>query len=122
MGGGRAGSEAGSRPLPASSPLTAPLPPCPHPVCSPAVPTIPPGNVHAEATNSTAIRFTWTAPSPQFINGINQGYKVGEACPQPKKKPGDSPGEAPGWGGGARRERGQKRAPHSVSEIIGPSQ
>jgi protein sidekick len=32
--------------------------------------------VHAEATNSTTIRFTWNAPSPQFINGINQGYKV----------------------------------------------
>ncbi|XP_023585201.1 protein sidekick-2 [Trichechus manatus latirostris] len=40
------------------------------------VPTVPPGNVHAEATNSTAIRFTWNAPSPQFINGINQGYKL----------------------------------------------
>uniref|UniRef100_A0A4X1SKP2 Protein sidekick-2 n=1 Tax=Sus scrofa TaxID=9823 RepID=A0A4X1SKP2_PIG len=36
----------------------------------------PPGNVHAEATNSTTIRFTWNAPSPQFINGINQGYKL----------------------------------------------
>ncbi|OBS71170.1 hypothetical protein A6R68_00294 [Neotoma lepida] len=43
---------------------------------SPVVPTVPPGNVHAEATNSTTIRFTWNAPSPQFINGINQGYKV----------------------------------------------
>ncbi|XP_055994092.1 protein sidekick-2 [Sorex fumeus] len=40
------------------------------------VPTVPPGNVHTEATNSTAIRFTWSAPSPQFINGINQGYKL----------------------------------------------
>ncbi|KAM8943789.1 protein sidekick-2-like [Lycaon pictus] len=40
------------------------------------VPTVPPGNVHAEATNSTTIRFTWNAPSPQFINGINQGYKI----------------------------------------------
>ncbi|XP_036408661.1 protein sidekick-2-like [Megalops cyprinoides] len=40
------------------------------------VPTIPPGNVHAEAVNATAIRFTWSAPSPQFINGINQGYKL----------------------------------------------
>ncbi|XP_064179466.1 protein sidekick-2 [Anguilla rostrata] len=40
------------------------------------VPTIPPGNVQAEAVNSTTIRFTWTAPSPQFINGINQGYKL----------------------------------------------
>ncbi|XP_028935753.1 protein sidekick-2 isoform X1 [Ornithorhynchus anatinus] len=40
------------------------------------VPTVPPGNVQAEATNSTTIRFTWVAPSPQFINGINQGYKL----------------------------------------------
>ncbi len=40
------------------------------------VPTIAPGNVQAEAVNSTTIRFTWTAPNPQFINGINQGYKV----------------------------------------------
>lgn len=40
------------------------------------VPTVSPGNVHAEATNSTTIRFTWNAPSPQFINGINQGYKL----------------------------------------------
>ncbi|XP_030196012.1 protein sidekick-2 isoform X4 [Gadus morhua] len=40
------------------------------------VPTIAPGNVQAEAGNSTTIRFTWTAPNPQFINGINQGYKL----------------------------------------------
>ncbi|XP_067164408.1 protein sidekick-2 isoform X1 [Apteryx mantelli] len=39
------------------------------------VPTVPPGNVQTEATNSTTIRFTWNPPSPQFINGINQGYK-----------------------------------------------
>ncbi|XP_006872370.1 PREDICTED: protein sidekick-2 [Chrysochloris asiatica] len=45
------------------------------------VPTVPPSNVQAEATNSTAIRFTWNAPSPQFINGINQGYKVPGAFP-----------------------------------------
>lgn len=32
--------------------------------------------MQVEAVNSTAIRFTWTAPNPQFINGINQGYKV----------------------------------------------
>uniref|UniRef100_A0A8C2JCE6 Sidekick cell adhesion molecule 2b n=1 Tax=Cyprinus carpio TaxID=7962 RepID=A0A8C2JCE6_CYPCA len=42
------------------------------------VPTIAPGNVKAEPVNSTTIRFTWTAPNPQFINGINQGYKVNE--------------------------------------------
>ncbi|XP_048846455.1 protein sidekick-2-like [Brienomyrus brachyistius] len=40
------------------------------------VPTVPPGSVQAEAANSTAIRLTWSAPSPQFINGINQGYKL----------------------------------------------
>ncbi|XP_041941993.1 protein sidekick-2 isoform X3 [Alosa sapidissima] len=40
------------------------------------VPTVPPGNVQAEAVNSTTVRFTWNAPSPQFINGINQGYKL----------------------------------------------
>uniref|UniRef100_A0A673JRG7 Protein sidekick-2-like n=1 Tax=Sinocyclocheilus rhinocerous TaxID=307959 RepID=A0A673JRG7_9TELE len=40
------------------------------------VPTVPPGNVQADAVNSTTVRFTWSAPSPQFINGINQGYKV----------------------------------------------
>ncbi|XP_026510348.1 protein sidekick-2 [Terrapene carolina triunguis] len=40
------------------------------------VPTVPPGNVQAEATNATTIRFTWNPPSPQFINGINQGYKL----------------------------------------------
>ncbi|XP_059587984.1 protein sidekick-2 isoform X1 [Alligator mississippiensis] len=40
------------------------------------VPTVPPGNVQAEATNSTTIRFSWNPPSPQFINGINQGYKL----------------------------------------------
>lgn len=40
------------------------------------VPTIAPGNVQAEAVNSTTLRFTWLAPNPQFINGINQGYRV----------------------------------------------
>lgn len=79
-------------------------------LCSPPVPTVPPGNVHAEATNSTTIRFTWNAPSPQFINGINQGYKVRGASPCPKRKPGESRKEAAGWRGreeaweGGRRE------------------
>lgn len=45
------------------------------------VPTVPPGNVQAEAVNSTTVRFTWSAPSPQFINGINQGYKVNAHLP-----------------------------------------
>lgn len=26
--------------------------------------------------NSTTIRFLWSPPPQQFINGINQGYKV----------------------------------------------
>lgn len=60
---------------------------------------MPPGNVHAEATNSTAIRFTWNAPSPQFINGINQGYKVGEVSSLPGRETGEM---APGVGGGDR--------------------
>ncbi|XP_046708916.1 protein sidekick-2-like isoform X2 [Silurus meridionalis] len=40
------------------------------------VPTVAPGDVQVEAVNSTTLRFTWTAPNPQFINGINQGYKL----------------------------------------------
>lgn len=40
------------------------------------VPTAPPQNVRTEAVNSTAIRFLWTPPPQQFVNGINQGYKV----------------------------------------------
>ncbi|XP_070294548.1 protein sidekick-2-like [Salvelinus sp. IW2-2015] len=39
------------------------------------VPTIAPSKVQVEAVNSTTIRITWAAPNPQFINGINQGYK-----------------------------------------------
>uniref|UniRef100_A0A8C6TZX2 Sidekick cell adhesion molecule 2a n=1 Tax=Neogobius melanostomus TaxID=47308 RepID=A0A8C6TZX2_9GOBI len=37
------------------------------------IPVIP---AFTEAVNSTTVRFTWSAPSPQFINGINQGYKL----------------------------------------------
>lgn len=40
------------------------------------MPTAPPQNVRTEAVNSTAIRFLWTPPPQQFVNGINQGYKV----------------------------------------------
>uniref|UniRef100_A0A674DQG1 Sidekick cell adhesion molecule 2 n=1 Tax=Salmo trutta TaxID=8032 RepID=A0A674DQG1_SALTR len=40
------------------------------------VPTIAPSKVQVEAVNSTTIRITWAAPNPQFINGINQGYKL----------------------------------------------
>ncbi|KAJ8251126.1 hypothetical protein GJAV_G00217560, partial [Gymnothorax javanicus] len=40
------------------------------------VPTAPPQNVNAKALNSTAVKFTWNPPPQQFINGINQGYKL----------------------------------------------
>ncbi|XP_069726618.1 protein sidekick-1 isoform X1 [Phaenicophaeus curvirostris] len=40
------------------------------------VPTAPPQNVQVEAVNSTTIQFLWTPPPQQFINGINQGYKL----------------------------------------------
>ncbi|EGV95786.1 Protein sidekick-1 [Cricetulus griseus] len=40
------------------------------------VPTAPPQNVQAEAVNSTTVHFLWNPPPQQFINGINQGYKL----------------------------------------------
>uniref|UniRef100_A0A671F9A5 Sidekick cell adhesion molecule 1 n=1 Tax=Rhinolophus ferrumequinum TaxID=59479 RepID=A0A671F9A5_RHIFE len=40
------------------------------------VPTAPPQNVRTEAVSSTSIRFLWNPPPQQFINGINQGYKL----------------------------------------------
>ncbi|XP_037669666.1 protein sidekick-1 isoform X2 [Choloepus didactylus] len=40
------------------------------------VPTAPPQNVHAEAVDATTVRFLWSPPPQQFINGINQGYKL----------------------------------------------
>ncbi|KAL4658231.1 protein sidekick-1-like [Arapaima gigas] len=40
------------------------------------VPTAPPQNVEAKALNSTTVKFTWNPPPQQFINGINQGYKI----------------------------------------------
>uniref|UniRef100_A0A672MXE1 Sidekick cell adhesion molecule 1 n=1 Tax=Sinocyclocheilus grahami TaxID=75366 RepID=A0A672MXE1_SINGR len=49
------------------------------------VPTAPPQDVDAVARNSTTIKFTWTPPPQQFINGINQGYKLlvwPEHCPE----------------------------------------
>ncbi|KAK4813575.1 hypothetical protein QYF61_011804 [Mycteria americana] len=36
----------------------------------------PPQNVQVEAVNSTTIQFLWNPPPQQFINGINQGYKL----------------------------------------------
>lgn len=55
------------------------------------VPTAPPQNVHAEAVNSTTIRFLWNPPPQQFINGINQGYKVGVGAPRSVGSPGAAP-------------------------------
>ncbi|XP_044047488.1 protein sidekick-1-like isoform X2 [Siniperca chuatsi] len=49
------------------------------------VPTAPPQEVEVVAINSTTIRFTWNPPPQQFINGINQGYKLlvwPEQCPE----------------------------------------
>ncbi|XP_035260908.1 protein sidekick-1 isoform X3 [Anguilla anguilla] len=40
------------------------------------VPTAPPQDVEAKALDSTTIKFTWNPPPQQFINGINQGYKL----------------------------------------------
>ncbi|KAM6157369.1 LOW QUALITY PROTEIN: protein sidekick-1 [Erethizon dorsatum] len=40
------------------------------------VPTAPPQNVQAEAVNSTTVQFLWNPPPQQFVNGINQGYKL----------------------------------------------
>lgn len=74
----------------------------------PAVPTVPPGNVQTEATNSTTIRFTWNPPSPQFINGINQGYKVRGDSPRNPGSSGATPHEA------AQRPRRQPRPLESI--------
>uniref|UniRef100_A0A8C1ZRW0 Sidekick cell adhesion molecule 2a n=1 Tax=Cyprinus carpio TaxID=7962 RepID=A0A8C1ZRW0_CYPCA len=44
------------------------------------VPTVPPGNVQAEAVNSTTVRFTWSAPSPQQQQDshcVHVGYIAG---------------------------------------------
>lgn len=41
-----------------------------------SVPEDPPSNVRIEVINSTAIFVKWKPPSPQHINGINQGYKI----------------------------------------------
>ncbi|KAG1663046.1 Protein sidekick [Nymphon striatum] len=40
------------------------------------VPQASPDNVKVSALNSTAIQVWWDPPLAQFINGINQGYKV----------------------------------------------
>ncbi|KAG7262578.1 hypothetical protein CRUP_028010 [Coryphaenoides rupestris] len=41
-----------------------------------SMPTAPPQEVSLLAVNSTTLRFTWNPPPQQFINGINQGYKL----------------------------------------------
>ena len=74
--------------------------------------------MHAEATNSTTIRFTWNAPSPQFINGINQGYKVREVSPGPGWKPAR---RTRARDEGSRQGRVQEGVP-AVSEITGSGQ
>ncbi|MGH0129283.1 UNVERIFIED_CONTAM: hypothetical protein FKN15_038666 [Acipenser sinensis] len=40
------------------------------------VPTAPPQNVATKALTSTTVEFSWNPPPQQFINGINQGYKL----------------------------------------------
>ena len=40
------------------------------------VPTSYPRNVSGTAKNSTSIILVWLPPDPQYINGINQGYKI----------------------------------------------
>ncbi|RXM29017.1 Protein sidekick-1 [Acipenser ruthenus] len=40
------------------------------------VPTAPPQNVETKALTSTTVEFSWNPPPQQFINGINQGYKL----------------------------------------------
>uniref|UniRef100_A0A4W5PNS6 Fibronectin type-III domain-containing protein n=1 Tax=Hucho hucho TaxID=62062 RepID=A0A4W5PNS6_9TELE len=44
--------------------------------CVSPVPTAPPQAVEVTAVSSSTIRFTWNPPPQQFINGINQGYKL----------------------------------------------
>ena len=39
-------------------------------------PSVSPSHVEAEALTSTTIQLKWNPPSPQHINGINQGYKI----------------------------------------------
>uniref|UniRef100_A0A672MFG4 Sidekick cell adhesion molecule 2 n=1 Tax=Sinocyclocheilus grahami TaxID=75366 RepID=A0A672MFG4_SINGR len=44
------------------------------------VPTVPPGNVQVDAVNSTTVRFTWSAPSPQQQQNshcVHVGYITG---------------------------------------------
>lgn len=39
-------------------------------------PVKPPRNVRAESTSATAVKISWTQPPQQYINGINQGYRI----------------------------------------------
>lgn len=39
-------------------------------------PVKPPRNVRAEAISSTVGKISWTQPPQQYINGINQGYRI----------------------------------------------
>ncbi|ELU15655.1 hypothetical protein CAPTEDRAFT_52109, partial [Capitella teleta] len=40
------------------------------------IPTAPPTDIQATPINSTCIKVTWMPPDSQFINGINQGYRI----------------------------------------------
>ena len=40
------------------------------------VPVKSPTSIEVEAINSTSVRIQWDPPDAQFINGINQGYKI----------------------------------------------
>lgn len=41
-----------------------------------SAPEEPPSDIYATVLNSTAVFIVWRPPSPQQINGINQGYKI----------------------------------------------
>ncbi|KAI1304647.1 Protein sidekick [Halotydeus destructor] len=49
-------------------------------------PDAPPSEVAAEALNSTALKVSWSAPDPQLVNGINQGYKLKATAQQVKER------------------------------------
>lgn len=40
------------------------------------IPIKPPNGFIANAVNSTCIKMSWSAPPPQFVNGLIQGYKL----------------------------------------------
>lgn len=40
------------------------------------IPSMPPTSLVVVAVNSTTFNISWLPPNPQYINGINQGYKI----------------------------------------------